>query len=373
MRNLNAKGIDYETKKKIESNYSTAEILLYAGVILAVSGIALTIASMGLGPILIIISILCFANRYKKIKSANSIYDENVRIQKEIDEKISKNKVDIKPSLFTFEEAIKVLIGTNKTYCKSVYDYNKFYECAFTCILNNISEHKVVLSDETVPRQPPSNFPIEKYKGLTAKTVIKSLKDFVALDTETTGLKPGSDDVIELSAIKFEDFKPKEIFHTYLKPRKSIPKEASDINHITDEMVKDVPNFSQIVNDFQNFIKGYHLVAYNAQFDMKFLHASGLDLSKHKNKIYDVYGFAKKFEDKDDLGNYKLSSVCGIHSIGDNEFHNANSDALACGLLFIDYVKEVKGVKNAFALIDPNEKADYDEAIYLKSYKGEKI
>lgn len=373
MRNLESGNIDYDLKNKLTNNYFVSKCLLLTGLIELLIGIALFIVSTGLGVFLILASIICFLFGFYKSKIADSIFDENVQKQKELEERINKNKVDITLQLFTFEEAIKVMIGTNKTYCKSVYDYNNFFECAYTCILKNITEHQITFNDKYNSRQKLSDFPVEKYKGLTSKTVINSLKNFIAIDTETTGLKSASDDIIELSAIKFEDFIPKEIFHTYLKPRKSIPKETININRITDEMVINAPEFSQIINDLQDFIKGFHLVAYNAQFDMKFLHSSGLDLSNHKSKIYDVYAFAKKFEDRYDIDNYKLSSVCAIHNIGDNKFHNATSDALACGLLFIDYVKEVKGVKNTFALINPNEKADYDEAIYLKSYKGEKI
>ena len=52
-------------------------------------------------------------------------------------------------------------------------------------------------------------------------------KNFVAIDCETTGLKIGGNDIIELAAVKFVDFKPVEKYHTYLKPRNPIPADAT--------------------------------------------------------------------------------------------------------------------------------------------------
>ena len=135
-----------------------------------------------------------------------------------------------------------------------------------------------------------------------------------------------------------------EKYHTYLKPRNPIPTDATAINHITDEMVANSPIFAQICADFQNFVQDFAIVAHNASFDMKFLHVSGLDLSKHSDKAYDTYTLAKaKIKD---LDSYKLSSLCEEQNIQCSNYHTALADALACGLLFIDLVKIVKEAKS---------------------------
>ena len=322
--------------------------------------------------------------REKKKETEKVAYEDNKRLAEEkrkeaLDQKIKKNHVNITPDLFTFEEAKQVMIGSDHNSCKSVYDYKRFFQSAFDCLLINIHAVEIEMTEPKDIRRDSSTIPIERYKNLTKSTILNSYRNFIAIDTETTGLNPDSDDIIELTAIKFISFEPEEIFHTYLKPRKHIPKKASDINHITDDMVANAPEFSQIADHLQRFIEGYHLVAYNAKFDMKFLYASGLDLSKHKSKVYDALSIAKKtIKDNDNdpwvyPSNFKLATICKTRNIGSDSFHSSNADALACAILFIDLIKRLNEVENAYHLVDPTQKPDNIEPFYLKSYNGERL
>lgn len=250
---------------------------------------------------------------------------------------------------FTLDEAIALYAETDHSSCKSEFDYKLYFSDAFETILNSIPKTEIRLSDEKIKRKQQIENPIDNYKNITKKTNYKKISDFIAIDTETTGLKPGGNDIIEIAAIKFCNFRPSEIFHTYLKPRKAIPADASKVNGITDDMVADSPTFSQVKPALQEFISDFPLVAHNAPFDMKFLHVSGLDLEKHNGKVYDTLQLAQnKVRDYcgDKLESYKLISVCKELNIGCNNYHNAAADALACGLMFVDILKIVKEVKN---------------------------
>ena len=259
---------------------------------------------------------------------------------------VQKNQQTEKKEIknFTLDEAISVYCCTEHSSCPVIYDYKQYFTDAFNCIADNVAEHKLILSNDKVLRKKELHNPITNYKNITKTTNCNKIKNFVAIDCETTGLKVGGNDIIELAAIKFVDFKPIEKYHTYLRPRNPIPTEASAINHITDDMVANSPIFAQICADFQNFVQDFAIVAHNASFDMKFLHVSGLDLSKHTDKVYDTYTLAKnKIKG---LDSYKLSSLCEEQNIQCSNYHTALADALACGLLFIDLVKIVKEVKS---------------------------
>lgn len=250
---------------------------------------------------------------------------------------------------FTFDEAVNVYINTDHTSCPSQYQYKAYFESAFQAIINGLAEYPIALSDEKVYRQQEINNPIDDYKNITKSTNISKIKDFVAIDTETTGIKVGGNDIIEIAAIKFKDFRPSEIFHTYLKPRKSIPADATEINGITDDMVESSPTFSQIKNSLQQFIGELPLVAHNAPFDVKFLYVSGLNLDKHKGKIYDTLALSRnkvKSYGGDKLESYKLSEVCSERNIACKNYHSAASDTLACGLLFVDIIKIINEVED---------------------------
>ena len=59
-------------------------------------------------------------------------------------------------------------------------------------------------------------------------------------DTETTGVRPDKDRIIEIAAFDPERDKT---FCTLINPNCPIPPEASAIHNISDEMVKDAPSF----------------------------------------------------------------------------------------------------------------------------------
>lgn len=265
----------------------------------------------------------------------------------------SKPKVML-PDDFTFESALDVYLKTPHYSCPCQYDYSSYFSSAFKKILTSIPNHDISLNNEKVLRGQLYPEAVTETKNITKRSNIKKLSNFVSIDTETTGLKPAGNDIIELCAIKFENFIPKEIFHTYLKPRKDIPAEATEINKITNEMVADAPTFSQIKSDFQNFIEGSVLVAHNSPFDLKFLCASGLDLEPFNGKVYDTLKLSRlRFKDCDGkpLDSYKLVDLCMENNIGCTDFHSADSDALSCALLYIDIIKEVFEVNDINRLL----------------------
>ena len=251
--------------------------------------------------------------------------------------------------VFTLDEAIAVYAETDHQSCKSNYDYKLYFSDAFETILKSLPKIEIILSEDKIKRKNEIENPIDNYKNITKSSNFQKLRDFVAIDTETTGLKPGGNDIIEIAAIKFENYRPVEIFHTYLKPRKAIPAEATAINGITDETVANAPIFSQIKSSLQEFISDFPIVAHNASFDVKFLHVSGLDLDKHNGKVYDTLKLSRKKvkDDYDDkLEDYKLSTICAEKNIACSNYHTATADTLACGLLFVDILKTIKEVDN---------------------------
>lgn len=263
------------------------------------------------------------------------------------------NKTYLTVDDISYEEAKEIYFETNHSSCNPTYDFVSYFSSAFDKMLENIPSHSIECSSEKVKRQNLLYYPVEKHKSITSRSNIKSLRNFVAVDTETTGLKPTENDIIELCAIKFEDFLPVEKFHTYLKPRKFIPEEVTAINNITDDMVSDAPKFSEIKASFERFIDGCPLVAHNASFDMKFLYASGLNLETHKDMIYDTLSLSRKYirdYNGEKLENYKLATVCENNNIFCENYHSADADTLACGILFVDIIKSIKDVDSIHSL-----------------------
>ncbi len=94
---------------------------------------------------------------------------------------------------------------------------------------------------------------------------------FIAFDTETTGLEPERDRIVEIGAIKFDYRGIISRFSVLMNPGFPMPKEASNVNGITDDQLKGKPPPEAILPDFLRFIDNGIVIAHNAPFDISFV------------------------------------------------------------------------------------------------------
>ena len=180
-----------------------------------------------------------------------------------------------------------------------------------------------------------ADMPDIHYTSVSASFNRDTMPAFVVIDTETTGLSAREDGIVELSAIRFDEYHPVAGWTTLINPGRSIPAEASAVNSITDAMVSGAPTVAQVAQSFLDFCGSAPIVGYNLPFDFKMLYASGIDLAAKRRKYYDVYAIAKKYFKGDmALSSYKLgyvASQCGLVPV---DSHRSLSDCLTTGLLF---------------------------------------
>lgn len=100
---------------------------------------------------------------------------------------------------------------------------------------------------------------------------ISNANIFVAIDVETTGLSPITNELIEVSAIKYDGNRKIDTFTTLIKPKVRIPYYITNITGITNEMVKNSPHVEEIMPNLIKFIGSNKIVAHNANFDYKFI------------------------------------------------------------------------------------------------------
>lgn len=185
-----------------------------------------------------------------------------------------------------------------------------------------------VLKKKTIEEMPEVKIsPIGKQFDKEGK-----LSTYFIVDIETTGLKAETDEIIQLCATKVVDGRIVSYFNTYIKPEKPINKEATKINGITDEMVKDSPTIDQVANSFLEYIGTKPIVGYNISFDLKFLYVSGIDLLS-KRKIYDAYALAKGVIKKNDIWSYSLDSIAHYYGVNYPP-HDSLYDCIATGMVF---------------------------------------
>jgi DNA polymerase-3 subunit epsilon len=89
----------------------------------------------------------------------------------------------------------------------------------------------------------------------------------IFMDTETTGISP-EDVVIEIGVA---DLRGKTLFETFVKPAIPIPPDAMAINHITEDMVSDAPQWTEVWPALKAVMEGRFVGMYNAEFDLRMM------------------------------------------------------------------------------------------------------
>lgn len=142
------------------------------------------------------------------------------------------------------------------------------------------------------------------------------LTSFVTICIETTGLEPDlGDEIIELSAIKYINNKPKEKFSTLICP-KIKNNLAGEINGITVDMLLNAYSISSVRQSFEDFVGDNPIVGYNIIFVLKFLFVYGFNaLFTTRRKYFDVYQYVRGLDNYDFGGDYKLGNVCAMFQI----------------------------------------------------------
>ena len=162
------------------------------------------------------------------------------------------------------------------------------------------------------------------------------MKDYVVIDIETTGLNPRYDEIIELAAVRFSDFRADKSFVSLIKPTIPVNPGASRVNGITDAMLASCPGIEKVFPDFMDFIGDSKvLVGHNIiGFDLKFLCAASKHFDPRKFKIYDTMIMARRILRPNEVRNYKLGTLCDHYNIKHRNAHRAEGDCVATGELF---------------------------------------
>lgn len=147
-------------------------------------------------------------------------------------------------------------------------------------------------------------------------------KPLAFIDLETTGVNPGTDRIVEIAIVKILTDGTKSVKCKRINPGMPIPKGASDIHGITDEMVKDEPTFKQVAQELKQMLDGCDFAGYNSnRFDIpllmeEFLRAD-VDFDMKNRKLLDVQNIFHKMEPRTLTAAYKFycsKILDGAHS-----------------------------------------------------------
>ena len=158
---------------------------------------------------------------------------------------------------------------------------------------------------------------------------LKILKPICFFDLETTGVNVSKDRIVEISILKIFPNGNKESKTWLVNPEIPIPLEASNIHGITNDKVKNEPNFKIIAFDVKSMINNCDLAGFNSnKFDIPLLAEellrSKIDFSLENVLTVDVQNIFHKMEQRTLSAAYKF--YCGKSL---ENAHSSKADTLA--------------------------------------------
>ena len=160
----------------------------------------------------------------------------------------------------------------------------------------------------------------------------------IVLDTETTGIsvKEGHR-IVEIGCIELDNLIPtKNKFHYYLNPERKVSEQALKVHGYSDEFLSKQRKFSEIGQEFLDFIQDKRLIIHNAEFDLSHLN-NELKLfgkEKIKNEIVDTLTLAR---DKFPGSQVSLDALCKRFGV-DNSRRVTHTALIDCDLLAKVYI-----------------------------------
>lgn len=191
----------------------------------------------------------------------------------------------------------------------------------------------------------------------------------VVLDTETTGLNPEQGDrIVDIGCVELIDHMPTgNTYQVYLNPQKEMTSDAVRITGLTDEFLEDKPTFSEIVDDFLNFVKDSTLVIHNAVFDVHFLNSELGRLGKPLFKLEETVDTLDMAHRKFPGAPASLDALCKRFDV-DTAIREKHGALIDC-LLLADVYICLLGGKQA-GLNFSNEEDIENEAIVAQATIG---
>jgi len=164
----------------------------------------------------------------------------------------------------------------------------------------------------------------------------------VILDTETTGLSIAEKHkIVEIGCVELDNQIPtNKVFHEYINPERPVSEEAYKVHGYSDNFLSDKKIFSEISEDFLNFIKNKKIIIHNAPFDLSFLNYELRLINKKSIDIKNVIDTLEIARSKYPGSQNSLDALCRRFNIDNTkrEKHNALID---CRLLKEVYVNLV--------------------------------
>lgn len=176
-----------------------------------------------------------------------------------------------------------------------------------------------------------------------------NIGSFVTVDIEATGCRPGTSSIIEIGAVRIEAGTITAHFSRLVRPADDIPSAIVHLTGITEDMVTDAPEITDVMAEFRAFATEAVIVAHNHRFDMSFLdfEAERAWGAPFPRPVLDTLTLARRLHPE--LSRHNLRDLAVFYGTKHAPAHRAHADALATAEVFLHMCGELESVGLATA------------------------
>lgn len=156
---------------------------------------------------------------------------------------------------------------------------------------------------------------------------------YVALDLETTGLRPAHDRILEIGALRVEEGEVTDTYNTLIDSGIPIPERITELTGITDEMTQGSPELREAVEKFLEFSGDLVLLGQNILFDYSFMKRNVQNLGgTYERKGLDTLTISRSCLPQ--LESRSLDRLASYFGIPQEHHHRALDDALTTARIY---------------------------------------
>ena len=156
------------------------------------------------------------------------------------------------------------------------------------------------------------------------------------VDTETTGLDPKTNEIIEIAAIIYDPKEDKIIkeWSKKVAPRniKTASEVALDMNGYNEDPKSYTNNIKDVMIEFNKVVKGCMIIGQNIQFDIAFIdkyyNEFAIEDGIHRHRKLEISSMSWPILRKTGLKSYSLAAQCKYFNISNEGAHRALTDCI---------------------------------------------
>ncbi|MBE1727431.1 hypothetical protein HFM82_14515 [Lactobacillus plantarum] len=197
-------------------------------------------------------------------------------------------------------------------------------------VIDTPTDHDTISNSASSIFSTDYSAPVATRPAPTIHKLRRKLTDFVVFDIETTGLNRFEDEIIQISALKYQDDKLVDQFNSFVNPHRNLEQNIMYLTGITDADLESAPEPEDVIAEFTAFMNNLPLIGHNIiKFDLPFMIAKGFYLPD-----IDALDTVPLAQSKlPELKNHKLPTLKNHFGIV-NRSHNALNDCTTNAIVY---------------------------------------